>query len=245
MNALIGSTVASPSGTAPNWRGSWSRTASWWRSPRRPCAGSWPHINCNHGVITSGCIPSTHGMPDCMPPSPHCSHLTRVHSATMRSCAPWTRRPRCRRVRGWPRPSQPSRRTGPTTRSTSIHAPGPSTSSRLEHVDQEIAEHIRTIHLVCDHVSTHHGKEVTRWFAKHPRLVVHFTPVHGSWMNPVEQWFSILQRKRWRIVDFISKDHLRVKLEPFIREWNQQAHPFNWSTKSVAKVMAEAPALAA
>ena len=94
-------------------------------------------------------------------------------------------------------------------------------------------------------VSTHHGKEVTRWFAKHPRFVVHFTPVHCSWMNQVEQWFSILQRKRLRIVDFISKDHLRVKLEPFIREWNQQAHPFNWSTKSVAKVMAEAPALAA
>jgi hypothetical protein len=36
-----------------------------------------------------------------------------------------------------------------------------------------------------------------------------------------------------------------VKLEQFIQEWNQQAHPFNWSTKSVAKVMAEAPALAA
>jgi transposase len=115
----------------------------------------------------------------------------------------------------------------------------------LEHLDQEIAEHIRTIHLVCDNVSTHHGKEVTRWFAKHPRFVVHFTPVHCSWMNQVEQWFSILQRKRLRIVDFISKDHLRAKLEQFIREWNQQAHPFNWSTKSVTKVMAQVPAMAA
>ena len=115
----------------------------------------------------------------------------------------------------------------------------------LEHVDREIAGHIRTIHLVCDNVSAHHGKEVTRWFAKHPRFVVHFTPVHCSWMNQVEQWFSILQRKRLRIADFTSKDHLRAKLEQFIWEWNQQAHPFNWSTKSVAKVMAEAPVLAA
>jgi transposase len=115
----------------------------------------------------------------------------------------------------------------------------------LEHLDREIAEPIRTIHLVCDNVSTHHGKDVTRWLAKHPRFVVHFTPVHCSWMNQVEQWFSILQRKRLRIADFTSKDHLRAKLEQFIREWNQQAHPFNWSTKSVAKVMAEAPALAA
>jgi hypothetical protein len=54
-----------------------------------------------------------------------------------------------------------------------------------------------------------------------------------------------LQRKRLRIVDFTSKDHLRAKLEQFICEWHQQAHPFNWSMKSVAKVMAAAPALAA
>jgi DDE superfamily endonuclease len=32
----------------------------------------------------------------------------------------------------------------------------------LEYLDQEMAEHIRTIHLVCDHVSTHHGQDVTR-----------------------------------------------------------------------------------
>jgi hypothetical protein len=115
----------------------------------------------------------------------------------------------------------------------------------LEVLNTEIDEHIRIIHLVCDNVSTHHGKEVQKWLANHPRFVVHFTPVHCSWMNQVEQWFSILQRKRLRIADFTSKDHLREKLEQFICEWNQQAHPFNWSTKSVAKVMAKAPALAA
>ena len=64
-------------------------------------------------------------------------------------------------------------------------------------------------------------------------------------MNHVEPWFGILQRKRLRIVDFESKDHLRAKIEQFIQEWHQHAHPFNWSTKSVAKVMAAAPALAA
>ena len=115
----------------------------------------------------------------------------------------------------------------------------------LEAVDVEVDEHIRTIHLVCDNVSTHHGKEVRKWLAHHPRFIVHFTPVHCSWMNQVEQWFSILQRKRLRIVDFASKDQLHTKLDQFIREWNQQAHPFNWSTKSVAKIMAAAPALAA
>ncbi len=115
----------------------------------------------------------------------------------------------------------------------------------LEQLEREIAPHIKTIHVVCDNASTHHGQEVYRWLAKHPRFRFHFTPVHCSWMNQVEQWFSILQRKRLRIVDFDSKEHLRAKLDQFIAEWNQQAHPFNWSTKSVAKVMAQAPALAA
>jgi len=101
------------------------------------------------------------------------------------------------------------------------------------------------IHLVCDHVSTHHGQEVRRWLATHPRFVFQFTPVHCSWVNQVEQWFGIFQRKRLRIADFDSKDHLRAKIEPFIQEWNHHAHPFNWATKSVAKVMADAPAMAA
>jgi hypothetical protein len=115
----------------------------------------------------------------------------------------------------------------------------------LEALDLEIDECVRTIHLVCDNVSTHHGQEVQKWLANHSRFVMHFTPVHCSWMNQVEQWFSILQRKRLRIVDFDSKDHLDAKIRQFIHEWNHHAHPFNWSTKSVAKVMAAAPALAA
>jgi hypothetical protein len=64
-------------------------------------------------------------------------------------------------------------------------------------------------------------------------------------MNQVEQWFSILQRKRLRSVDFASKDYRHAKIRQFIHAWNQHAHPFTWSTKSVAKVMAAAPALAA
>ena len=115
----------------------------------------------------------------------------------------------------------------------------------LEAVDVEVAERIRTIHLVCEYVSTHHGQEVRQWLAHHPRFVMHCTPVHCPWMKQVEQWFSILQRKRLRIVDFASKDRLRTKLEQFIKEWNHHAHPFNWSTKAGAKIMAAAPALAA
>jgi len=116
----------------------------------------------------------------------------------------------------------------------------------LEHLDAELPASVTTIHLVLDNVSTHHGKEARVWLKKHRRFRPHFTPVHCSWMNQVEQWFSILQRKRFRIADFKDKADLAAKVQQFIAEWNAHAHPFNWSTKSVAKVMADAPtALAA
>jgi transposase len=113
--------------------------------------------------------------------------------------------------------------------------------SFLEHVDHNTPSEITLIHIVCDNVSVHHGKEVQKWLKKHPRFRFHFTPVHCSWMNQVEQWFSILQRKRFRFADFSSKQALNESIMQFICEWNRHAHPFNWSTKSVAKIMADAP----
>ena len=115
----------------------------------------------------------------------------------------------------------------------------------LEALDAVTPATIKTIHIVCDNARAHYGKEVRRWLPLHPRFVVHFTPVHCSWLNQVEHWFSILQRKRLRIVDFASLADLQAKLEQFIVEWNEVAHPFNWTTKSVAKVMADADPAAA
>jgi hypothetical protein len=58
-------------------------------------------------------------------------------------------------------------------------------------------------------------------------------------MNQVEQWFSILQRKRLQISDFSTLEHLTDRLMAFISEWNAHAYPFNWSTKSATRVMAQ------
>jgi hypothetical protein len=69
--------------------------------------------------------------------------------------------------------------------------------------------------------------------------VFHHPPVHCSWMNQVEQWFGILGRKRLRIADFPNKEALAERLTAFIGQWNEIAHPFNWTSKSVAKVMAK------
>ena len=44
-------------------------------------------------------------------------------------------------------------------------------------------------------------------------------------MNQVEQWFSILQRKRLRMSDFADVDHLAERLMAFVAEWNTHAPP--------------------
>jgi hypothetical protein len=109
----------------------------------------------------------------------------------------------------------------------------------LEMLDREIPARVTVIHLVLDNLRMHKGKQVQAWLAKHPRFVFHHPPVHCSWMNQVEQWFSILQRKRLCIADFADKAALAERLQAFIQEWNHVAHPFKWSTKSVAKIMAK------
>ena len=109
----------------------------------------------------------------------------------------------------------------------------------LEQLDAELPATARRVYLVCDNVSVPKGKLVQAWLALHPRFLLVFTPVHCSWMNQVEQWFSILQRKRLRLADFADKAHLAEQLFVFVAQWNAHAHPFRWSSKSAAKVMAK------
>lgn len=109
----------------------------------------------------------------------------------------------------------------------------------LEQIDREVPATITMIHVVLDNLRMHKGRKVQAWLAEHPRFVFHHPPVHCSWMNQVEQWFSILARKRLRIADFADKADLADKLMAYVAHWNQKAHPFHWTSKSAAKVMAK------
>ena len=108
----------------------------------------------------------------------------------------------------------------------------------LEQLDSGIPRAITTIHLLCDNVSVHRGRKGRRWLAKHPRFVPHFTPVHCSWMNPVEQWSSILRRKRLGRSNFADVPALAQAIRQFLREWNETAHPFKWAVRSFEKILA-------
>ena len=57
-----------------------------------------------------------------------------------------------------------------------------------------------------------------------------YTPVHTSWLNQVEIWFSILWRKLLKRGSFVSTADLRQQLRDFISYFNKtMAKPFNWT----------------
>ena len=109
----------------------------------------------------------------------------------------------------------------------------------LEQIDSDLPESVTRIYLIIDNVPMHSGKKVRAWMAEHPRFRMVHPPVHCSWMNQIEQWFSILVRKRLKIADFESLQHLSQRLRAFIREWNERAHAFHWTLSSFEKILAK------
>jgi hypothetical protein len=60
--------------------------------------------------------------------------------------------------------------------------------------------------------------------------VFHFTPKHGSWLNQVELWFSVLARRFLQRGDFCSAPDFEARLCDYLEVYNtHQAHPYRWT----------------
>jgi transposase len=91
----------------------------------------------------------------------------------------------------------------------------------------------RRVFIVWDNLNLHHDGKDRDWgeFSRHHggRFRFVHTPLHASWMNQIEVWFSILQRRLLRYGSFQSIADLREQVLAFIRFWNRfEAHPFRW-----------------
>lgn len=100
-------------------------------------------------------------------------------------------------------------------------------------LDDVIAEQPedRDIHIILDNLSTHKGN--ADWLAAHPNVKLHFTPTSASWLNQVEIWFGILQRKALRGASFESIDKLTQAIKDFTAAYNKNASPFVWRKREV------------
>ena len=90
----------------------------------------------------------------------------------------------------------------------------------------------RRVFWIVDNCSVHRGQTaVERLRQRYPRRpvvqLVH-APAHASWLNQVEIYFSIVQRKVLTPNDFPNLDVLAERLLDFQYYWESTARPFDW-----------------
>jgi hypothetical protein len=82
---------------------------------------------------------------------------------------------------------------------------------------------------IMDNGSSHRGEaSVRRLTLAHPRSVPVHVPVHAGWLNQIEIYFSIVQRKALTTNDFPCLQAVAERLESFERYYESIAHPFEW-----------------
>lgn len=87
----------------------------------------------------------------------------------------------------------------------------------------------RRVFWVVDNGSSHAGAiSVTRMSQAFPNAVLVHLPIHASWLNQVEIYFSVVQRKVINPADFTDLDALADRLLRFEDRYNHAAEPFDW-----------------
>lgn len=106
----------------------------------------------------------------------------------------------------------------------------------LKKIDRATPAHL-DLHLIADNYATHKTPAVKRWFKRHARFHIHFTPTSSSWLNLVERLFAEITRQRIRRGTFTSLPELKTAIEDWIEHRNNNPKPFTW-TKSPKKIVA-------
>jgi transposase len=89
---------------------------------------------------------------------------------------------------------------------------------------------LKRITIVWDNLNIHSGPRWEAFNRQHGgRFRFVYTPLHASWVNQIEIWFSILARRVLRYGSFSSTKALVLAVCGFIKHWNTyEAHPFRW-----------------
>lgn len=88
-----------------------------------------------------------------------------------------------------------------------------------------------TVTVIWDNLNIHHGPRWDEFNERHGgRFRFLYTPLHASWVNQVEIWFSILARRVLKHSSFRTATELVRAVEGFVAHWNEhEAHPFRWT----------------
>lgn len=89
--------------------------------------------------------------------------------------------------------------------------------------------HADRVFWIVDNGSSHRGQSaIKRLERQYPNAIMVHTPVHASWLNQIEIYFSIMQRKVLTPNDFESLAEVAERLERFAQLHNAHPKPFNW-----------------
>jgi hypothetical protein len=100
----------------------------------------------------------------------------------------------------------------------------------------------RRVFWIVDNGSSHRGlASVQRLQQKYPRLVLVHGPVHASWLNQIEIYFSIIQRKVLTPNDFPDLNAVAERLFNFQYRWETIGAPFQWkfTRRELTKLLAK------
>jgi hypothetical protein len=99
-----------------------------------------------------------------------------------------------------------------------------------EVMTQEPYQSAHRVFWIMDNCSAHRGQmAVQRIRSQWPNAVLVHTPIHASWLNQIEIYFSIVQRKVLTPNDFLSLAQLEQRLLAFQKHYQQTASPFQWT----------------
>jgi transposase len=87
------------------------------------------------------------------------------------------------------------------------------------------------IYIIWDNLNIHHGPRWEAFNARHGgRFHFVYTPLHASWVNQIENWFSVLSRRVLRNASFASVQEVSARVLAFIEHWNlAEARPMRWT----------------
>jgi len=132
--------------------------------------------------------------------------------------------------------------------------PDHTSSTIISSVKNHVLQYERSaeLHYICDNYSSHSTEDFCLGIAElcginlptlktqqdrrqwlespEKRIVFHFLPTHGSWLNLIEIWFGILQQKALKHESFMSNADLKNRIISYTATWNNDfAHPFKFS----------------
>ena len=88
----------------------------------------------------------------------------------------------------------------------------------------------RRVFWVVDNGSSHNAaRSIERMQTTWPAATLVHLPIHASWLNQVEIYFSILQRKAISPNDFADLNQLSERIISFQDRYNRTATPFDWT----------------